>query len=184
MIRTVALFVVMAALVGILLFHIDSRSEIKPNALPTTRPDLTKLMPPSAKVHTFVQKYSEKYKVPEQFIFRCAKQETAYQGYTHESYNPYTNKMVSIAHAYGPMQVRVCAARAAWGPRLKKVSDAEIVYRLRYDLDFSVETAIKYMRLLYNQTHDWTRTFSAYNQGEIGKTNINSYATNITRKRI
>lgn len=178
MIRKVAMFVVLATIMGLALLSMENGPSVVKAA--TDRPDLTKLMPPSAKVYTYVKQYAEEYRVPEHFVFRCARQETSYGGYLHEAYNPYTAKMVSIANAYGPFQVRVIAAREVW-PNLRKVSDRELAYRLRYDIDFNVHTAIRYMRHIYDQTHSWPATYSAYNQGEVGKTNINGYAIKITR---
>jgi len=67
---------------------------------------------------------------------------------------------------------------------LEYKADEELAYLLRYDLDFNIESGIKYMRFLRDtRGYSWPQVYSVYNQGWVGAHNINSYARYITRIR-
>lgn len=134
------------------------------------------LKPPSFLVNEYIIKYSKEYGIPEDFMRKCAKLETGYKGFMHEAYNPFTKEMISSAQAYGVMQIRLCAARQVW-PMLKKISDDSLSKKLRFDINFNMLTSVRYISYLRNVFKvSWVQAFSMYNQGYIGKENINGYA--------
>lgn len=167
-----------ATIIGIILFAIMflgvGAQKYSYDKLDKAEIDL--LMPPNERIYLYFQEYSHKYKVPLEFILRCAKLESNYYP-SNEKYYPYDKNLISSAKAYSVLQVRIIAAKEVW-PNLNK-SNEEIAHMLRYDLRFNIETGIKYMRFIKDKGYSWLQTFSIYNQGWGGAENINSYARKI-----
>ena len=150
------------------------------NQIPISEKVLVNAASPNIQVNYWIVKYCKEEDVPERFVRRGAKQETAY-AVLDFSYNPFADRMVSSGKARGPLQILNICARDVWGDSISTWSDQQLADSLRYNIEFNVHTGIRYMAKLYKQYGDWTKVFSVYNQGVVGARQINHYAIMITR---
>ncbi len=130
---------------------------------------------PSELVNLYIQRYADLYGVPQNYIYRCLLLETGYKGPKHVAYNPY---QVSDKNAFGPMQVRIIAARDTWD--LEHISDKDLQYFLRHDIEFNIRTGIAYLKKQHRVAGNYANAFAVYNRGIKGFDSVNTYAKTIT----
>lgn len=124
---------------------------------------------PSKQMIISIQKYAKMYKIPEDYLYAVAYQETGFRGPKHVTYNP---AQKSKAGALGPMQVMPATANDV---HKKKVSRQ----KLMGDIDFNVMTSAKLIRQLKNRYKDWATVFGYYNTGY---PIVNEYAQSVVNK--
>lgn len=129
--------------------------------------------PVSFKIAYWLDKYSKEYNVPIKMAYRCAELETNYTGPFDYDYNPYQG---SYANAYGVMQIQLPTAQYMYPDTL--ITKNAILY----NVEFNIQTSMKYLNYLYKIYHDWEKVFSVYNQGTIGALRINNYAKSIVKE--
>lgn len=123
--------------------------------------------PPCLQMYYNIEKYSEKYNIPKQYAYGIAYRETKYRSPFQWGYN---HRQLSGAGALGPMQVMLSTARWVW-------HDNSITkQRVLTDIEFNVETSMKYLNILHRQYKDWKVVFGCYNTG---RPIINNYAMNV-----
>lgn len=123
-------------------------------------------LPVSFQTYDLLVKYAKKYDVPIKIAFGIAKLETGYHGAFHWKYNP---NQTSFAYAYGPMQVQQPTASYVWG---REITHDELLN----DLDFNIETSMKYIAMLNNRYNSWHKALGYYHTGHPV---INWYANTI-----
>lgn len=124
---------------------------------------------PSLRMYYAIKEYAHKYDIPEKYAFGLAYKETSYSGPFHYSYNP---KQISYANAYGPMQILLPTAKYVWKDT---IHEKEITpQKLLDNIEFNVETSMKYIRYLYDRFNDWHKVFVYYNCGS----NTNQHSIN------
>lgn len=111
--------------------------------------------PPCVQMYDYLDKYSKKYNVPFEIAMGIAYSETGYKGAFHWEYDP---EQTSTTGALGAMQVLRSTAGFVWG---RKVSKSELLE----DLDFNVETSMKYIKQLYDEYGQWNIALGYYNTG-------------------
>jgi|GEM_PF-7108343 len=134
---------------------------------------------PYYQVLNYTKFYSKKYNVPEVYLFRLLQIETGFR-VSDTTYNPFSKKILSTSWD-GPYQLLTSTAMSVWPDTLKELTKKEFKNKMRFDLNFSVHTAVKYISILYNKYKNWSVTFSVYNRGPKGAFKINKYALKIVR---
>lgn len=124
--------------------------------------------PPSIQMYEYLMKYSKKYDVPFGIAYGIANAETGYTGAFDWDYNP---KLTSSAGACGAMQILPSTASYILG---RKVTSSELLN----DLEFNVETSMKYMARLYKKSGRWDIALGYYNSGQ---SQVNGYAQRIMK---
>lgn len=132
---------------------------------------ITSNSPPCVQVFYAIEKYSEQYRIPKNFAYGIAYEETRYKGPFQWDY---VHAQTSSAGAVGPMQIMYTTAQFLFPKR--KFSKEE----LRTDIDFNVECSMKLLRHLHDRYGDWKLVFGAYNTG---RPLINQYAENVFAHR-
>lgn len=140
-------------------------------------------------VRYYVVEYSVKYNIPFGIIESVLYQETQFHK-NNADYNAYREG--DAGKSLGPGQVQVPTAKGVW-------KDSDIVItskKLKYDIQFNVETAAKLIRHLYNKYKPfyanekrlWLAVFTCYNTGEgsFEKNNrkFNNYAFEVYNRYI
>jgi soluble lytic murein transglycosylase-like protein len=158
---------------GILLVSGFTESE-KPveRTIPESREDITLSGPPCVQMYECIEKYAEMYGVPKQYAFGIAYQETRYRGLTDWEYD---HRQISSASALGPMQILYSTAKGLW-PKENFTKE-----KLRDDIDFNVETSMKFLARLYDRYHDWKIVFGYYNTGY---PKVNDYAIKVVNYKL
>ena len=123
--------------------------------------------PSCLKMYFSIEKYADKYGVPKRYVYGIAYNETKYGGPLQFDYD---HKQISKSGALGPMQVLLSTARWIWD------DDKITKKKLLNDVDFNVETSIKYLSMLHAKYKDWKIAFAYYNTGY---PKINSYAMRV-----
>lgn len=136
------------------------------------REDIIISGPPCVQMHESIEKYAEKYDIPKKYAFGVAYQETRYRGLTDWKYD---HRQTSSASAVGPMQILYSTAKDVW-PK-----EAFTKEELRDDIDFNVETSMKYLAYLYERYRDWKIVFGYYNTGY---PKVNDYAIKVVNYSI
>lgn len=114
-----------------------------------------------------IEKYSKKYNIPKQYAYGIAYKETGYRSPFQWGYNP---NQISPTGALGPMQVLLSTAKWVWNDN--SISKDKMLN----NIEFNIETSMKYLNMLYKQYGDWKIVFGYYNTGY---PIINSYALNV-----
>lgn len=122
---------------------------------------------PCVQMFYSIEKYSEKYRIPKNFAYGIAYEETRYGGPFQWTYD---HAQTSSAGAVGPMQVMYTTAQMMFPNR--KFSKE----KLRTDIDFNVECSMKLLRHLHDRYGNWKLVFGAYNTG---RPLVNQYAENV-----
>ena len=159
---------IIGILIAIFLLMASGGKEFKDTSKDLEPLRVDELMPPNERVYMYIETYSKKYKVPIEYVLRCARAESSYKGLTHITYAPYADWLVSSANAYSVLQVRVVAARDVWrqfgyksefkyftdrqfSPKWFKERERAFKYRLRYGipmntkLEFKTDTELAYI---------------------------------------
>ena len=134
---------------------------------------------PYYQVLFYTQLYAKKYSVPEMYLFRLLQTETGFRA-SDTTYDPYSVRILRTRWD-GPFQMLTSTARSVWPDTLKNLTNAQFKHKMRFDLQFSTHTAVKYISTLYKKYKRWDRVFSVYNLGPKGEHVINSYAKRITK---
>lgn len=131
--------------------------------LPNGSKTNTDKTPNSIKMYNSIEKYAKLYEIPLHIAYNIAYLETTYEGPFDWGYN---QKRTSKCGALGPMQIMPSTAKFInhKTPNLTK---------LKTDIDFNVETSMKYLSHLYYIHKDWAIVCGAYNTGH---SIINNYA--------
>jgi soluble lytic murein transglycosylase-like protein len=128
---------------------------------------ITSASAPCLQLYYFIEKYAAEYKIPRNYAYGIAHEETGYQGPLHWKYN---HAQGSHAGALGPMQIMPATAKMMW-------PDSTISKtRLRNDIEFNVRTSMKLLRYLHDRYGDWKIVFGCYNTG---KKLVNKYALRV-----
>lgn len=122
---------------------------------------------PCLQLYYFIEKYAAEYKIPRNYAYGIAHEETGYQGPLHRKYN---HAQGSRAGALGPMQIMPATAKMMWP------DSAISKTRLRNDIEFNVRTSMKLLRHLHDKYGDWKIVFGSYNTG---KKLVNKYALRV-----
>jgi soluble lytic murein transglycosylase-like protein len=138
----------------------------KETAIPESSQITTK-SPPCVQMFYAIEKYSEKYKIPKNYAYGIAYEETRYRGPFQWDYN---HAQTSFANAVGPMQIMYPTAQFLFPD---KRFSREF---LKTDIDFNVECSMKLLRYLHDKYGDWKTVFGAYNTG---RPLVNGYAINV-----
>lgn len=136
-------------------YQLGERERMEPNEDSEVR---RLALPPNLQMYEAIEKYSKEYGVPKRFGYGIAYKESRYRGLLDWGYN---NSLESPAGALGAMQVMYATAKSMW-PNKDFTKE-----QLKNDIDFNVRTSMKLLRLLYDQYHDWTLVFGAYNTGKL-----------------
>lgn len=136
-------------------------------------------MKPYDQVLYYTKLYAKKYSVPEVYLFRLLKTETGFRA-SDTTYNPFCKRILRTIWD-GPYQMLTSTARSVWPDTLKNLTKKEFRKKMRFDLNFSTETAVKYIHQLHEKYKTWIITFSVYNQGPSGQHRVNRYATRIVK---
>jgi soluble lytic murein transglycosylase-like protein len=142
-------------------------TKIKPIESDSTEYIMNVNYPHSLQMYYAIEKYSEKYKIPKQYAYGIAYKETEYRSPFQWGYNA---NRISPTGALGPMQVLLSTAKLVW--KDKRITREKMLY----NIDFNVETSIKYLKTLYNIYGDWQKALGCYNTGQ---PIVNSYAMNV-----
>jgi hypothetical protein len=134
---------------------------------------------PYYQVLNYTRLYAKKYDVPEMYLFRLLRTETGFRA-SDTTYDPYSARILRT-HWDGPYQMLTNTARGVWPDTLRNLTKAQFKHKMRFDLDFSCHTAVKYIHQLYEKYGAWDKAFSVYNQGPAGAHRINRYAKRITK---
>jgi soluble lytic murein transglycosylase-like protein len=130
--------------------------------------DIVVRKPMSVWMFHYINKYAEKYGVPNNIAFGIAYHETNYKGICDWNYNP---SLTSSAYAYGAMQIQV--------PTANHFSDTTITKEdLLYNVELNIELSMKIISYLKNKYGTWELALGAYNSG---KPIVNSYALSIPK---
>lgn len=123
--------------------------------------------PASLRMYYCIEKYSDKYDIPKQYAYGIAKQETGFRNPFQLTYNA---RQISPTGALGPMQILLSTAKWIW-------NDNSITKdRLLEDIEFNVETSMKYLSMLHKKYGNWKTVFGYYNTGY---PIVNEYANNV-----
>lgn len=133
-------------------------------------PLIIELAPTSVQVHYYLVKYADKYEIPRYIAFGVARKETGYKNWTHFKYNP---EQTSSAKAYGVMQVQTPTARYV------QKDDTITNRQLLTDIEYNIETSMKYLRQLKDRYGSWAKALGYYNTGYPV---VNDYALSILSK--
>ena len=128
--------------------------------------------PPCIQLFDAIEKYAKKYNIPLQYAYNVAYCETRYHGPMHWDYDPHKT---SCAGAVGPMQI--IPSTAGFINKEKNVSSE----KLKNNLDYNVETSMKYIRYLKDRYHSWDIVFGYYNTG---RPIVNDYARNVINREL
>jgi hypothetical protein len=177
---TIMVFMFMMAGVGLVINFIDRENQSTTSAanpFELTKEEAVKKGPPSVRVYFAALENTKESPITFDEFLRCARQETGYNGLFDKNYNPY---QTSAADAQGAWQVRVVAARAVWGKAIAHMSDSEVKYRLKHDIEWNSLTAIKYAEKMYKMYGgNKAMAFAAYNKGPgnvTSSSDVNGYA--------
>lgn len=156
-------FILMSSLIVLYSFK-QNNTDVDMN-LPEYNP--VEKYPNCLKMYYAIEKYSKIYNIPKNFAYGIAYNET---GYKHPFQWGYNHKQISSSGALGPMQVLLSTAKWVW-------NDNTITKeKMLNDIDFNIETSMKYLNLLHKQYREWKIVFGYYNTGY---PIINSYALNV-----
>lgn len=147
MLHTKTLVAVLIVLLGMaLLYYSNIPAQSGKNLEQLTWKEIIDLGPPSLQVYEYAKLHADEM-VPVELLLGHANAETTWRSVFDFSYESSSDKQVSTANAAGPMQVRVVAAKQAWKgtDKLLGMSDIEIFNKLRYDIDFNIETSKRYL---------------------------------------
>lgn len=174
---------IVITLIVALVFAFGVLFQTSPSVMPKKSNDemIREHAPPSIAVAYWIAKFSEQESVPEKLVRRCALYETTYRGVFDWKYDPFSTKQISSADARGPMQILVICARDVWKDSIAHMTDKEVADKLRYDLEWNIQTGVKHIANLYHKYRNWTTVFSVYNQGWKGADSINSYARSVAK---
>jgi soluble lytic murein transglycosylase-like protein len=128
--------------------------------------DIITADPPSIQMYYYIEKYSQKYKIPRNYAYGIAHKETQYGGPFDWDYKP---AQTSHSGAVGPMQVMVSTSKFINKETVTKE-------KLRTDIRYNVRTSMKTLRYLKNQYGDWKTALGCYNTG---RPTVNQYALNV-----
>lgn len=128
--------------------------------------------PASLRMYYCIEKYANIYGIPKQYAYGIANSETGYKSPFQWTYNA---NQVSPTGALGPMQILLSTARWVWGD--KSISRDKMLN----DIEFNVETSMKYLEMLYKEYKNWQVVFGYYNSGY---PIINAYAINVYKYEI
>lgn len=126
--------------------------------------------PASIRMYDYLEHYANKYDVPMYIALGIAREETGYKGPFQWSYN---HKQVSSTGACGAMQVLPSTASYVWK---RKVTAKE----LTNDLEFNIETSMKYIAYLHKISKRWDIALGYYNTGY---PIVNAYAARIINNK-
>lgn len=147
------------------------------------RNELIDKAPYNKQIYAIIKDNTDTSVVNLKHVLRCAYLETRFDK-NNTTYNPYSKFILNSKSGNGIFQVTPIAAKAVWKDKLNKLSNKQIAFLLKYNIRFNIETAIKYIELLYAETKNWEQAYSMYNQGNKGKKIINKYARYITRSSL
>ena len=128
--------------------------------------------PACVQLYDCIEKYAKKYDIPLKYAYNVAYCETRYQGPMHWEYDP---SQTSCVGAVGPMQIM--PTTACFINKEKNVS----VEKLKTNIDYNVETSMKYIRYLKDRFHSWGVVFGYYNTG---RPIVNDYARNVINREL
>ncbi len=131
-------------------------------------PQYLKSAPPLEMFYA-IQTFSDKYEVPRSYAYGIAYKET---GYTGPFDYDYRQGLTSSAGALGPMQVMYSTAKYMWPNR-----DFSRDY-LKEDIQFNVETSMKFLRHLHNKYNNWEIALGYYNTGDPIITSYSKFVVN------
>lgn len=177
--RRIILLLIIFLIMSITVFTYEKPLPKQHNPFIITKEKAIKNAPVTIRVYLAAIKYTDGYVATVDELLKCAKQETSYKGIYQLNYNPY---VTSFAKAQGVWQIRVIAARQAWGHKLDSLSDQQLNEKLKYDIEFNCETAVKYLQYLNSIYNNKLMIYSAYNKGPGNVKiieDINDYARNI-----
>lgn len=123
--------------------------------------------PACLQMYYSIEKYSKEYDIPKQYAYGIAYNETGYRSPFQWKYKA---NQISPTGALGPMQVLLSTAKWVWN------DDTLSKDKVLNDIEFNIETSMKYLSMLYKQYKDWKLVFGYYNTGY---PIINSYALNV-----
>jgi soluble lytic murein transglycosylase-like protein len=127
--------------------------------------------PACLRMYYSIEKYSDKYGIPKQYAYGIAYNETKYKSPFQWEYN---SKQVSSTGALGPMQILLSTAKWIW-------HDNNITRnKMLTDVDFNVETSMKYISILYKRYGNWKLVFGYYNTGQ---PTVNNYAISVVKHK-
>ena len=124
---------------------------------------------PCVQMQYFIEKYADQYDIPIEYAYGLAYMETTYRGPLDSSY---THKRISPTGALGPTQILLSTARYV---NKDKVSRE----RLLNDIEYNIQTSMKYLRMLHNRYKNWGKTLGYYNTG---RPKVNKDAKRILNK--
>lgn len=125
---------------------------------------------PEIQMYYYIKKYSQEFKIPEEYAFSLAYQETRYRGPFDTLYK---HNQTSRAGALGPMQIMPSTAKLICGKKIPK----DI---LKNDIKLNVQISMRLLRRLHDKYRNWGLVFGAYNTG---KPCINKYSKRILKKQ-
>lgn len=123
--------------------------------------------PACLQMYYSIEKYSEKYNIPKQYAYGIAYKETGYKSPFQWGYNA---GQISPTGALGPMQILLSTAKWVWNDNSINKD------KMLNNIEFNVETSMKYLAMLHKQYRDWKIVFGFYNTGY---PIINTYALNV-----
>lgn len=150
--------------------NVQTLAEKSPS-LDSTEYHMSAHYPACLRMYYCIEKYSEKYNIPKQYAYGIAYMETKYRSPFQWGYN---HKQVSSAGALGPMQIMLSTARGIWH------NNSITKQKLLTDVEFNVETSMKYLSMLHKQHKNWKTVFGCYNTGQ---PIVNNYAVNVYQHR-
>jgi hypothetical protein len=165
----VALLITLVGLLGLSRQRPETQEEIYSDV---RTEDLNLPDIPCIQMYECIEKYSKKYGIPKNIAYGIANAETGYVGPTQFNY---VHGRVSSAGAVGPMQIMYPTAKGLW-PKEQFTKE-----KLRTDIDFNVETSMKYMRRLYDINKNWQVSLGQYNTG---RPIVNGYAIKVVNYEI
>ena len=167
-----ATFVVASILIITSGFKINASEISDAPSMDSTKYKVTSAHYPAClKMYYCIEKYSKVYNIPKQYAYGIAYMETKF---TNPFQWGYDHRQISSAGALGPMQIMLPTAKSVW-------NDNDITKeKLLYDIEFNVETSMKYLSILYSQYKDWKKVFGCYNTGQ---PIVNSYANNVYKHK-
>lgn len=173
MIKTIYTFLIIFMIGIISLYIMNSTKDnkiIKENNIKYSELKIHNI-PPCLEMYYSIEKHAEKYNIPRKYAYGVAFKETGYVGPLDWGYTP---SRISGAGAVGPMQIIPSTASYIWGYKVDKD-------KLKNNIDFNVETSMKYLAYLKNRYKDWEIVFGFYNTGYPV---VNQYASDVYNYKI
>jgi soluble lytic murein transglycosylase-like protein len=159
------IFISFCLFVVIVKFAID-KEEVLPKYEGLPSSEINETAPPCVRMYDAINKWSSIYNIPKHYAYGIAYKETSYRGPFDWKYR---HNRTSCVGAIGAMQIMPSTANFIWKQKISKD-------RLMNDIDFNVQSSMKYLRQLYNIYGDWKITFGYYNTGY---PKVNQYALDV-----